>query len=86
MDEQDVIKAEITKEKARLSEEEKKFLEQKKKIEERVKELEGAINDLAVKGKQIIPSIDKRIYAVYERILKALNGLALVKVEKYTCQ
>jgi len=87
MDEQDVIKAETTKEKARLSEEEKKFLEQKKKVEERVKELEVAINDLTAKGKQIIPFIDKRIYAIYERILKALNGLALVKVDnKYTCQ
>lgn len=86
MDEQDVIKEEITREKARLGEEEKKFLEQKKKVEERMKELEAAINDLASKGKQIIPSIDKRIYAVYERLLKALHGLALAKVKDYTCQ
>lgn len=86
MDEQDVIKEEITREKARLGEEEKKFLEQKKKVEERIKELEAAIDDLTAKGKQIIPSIDKRIYAVYERILKALHGLALAKVKDYTCQ
>ena len=51
-----------------------------------MKELEFPINDLTAKGKQIIPSIDKRIYPVYERILKALRGLALVKVENYTCQ
>lgn len=86
MDEQDVIKAEAAKEKARLSEEEKKFLTDKQKVEGRIKELELSINDLTAKGKQIIPFIDKRVYAVYERILKALHGLALAKVKNYTCQ
>ena len=86
MEEQDVVKEEAVKEKAHLSEEEKKFLALKNKVEERMKELEFSINDLTAKGKQIIPSIDKRIYAVYEKILKALNGLALVKVKNYTCQ
>ena len=51
-----------------------------------MQELEFSINDLTAKGKQIIPSIDKRIYAVYEKILKALHGLALVKVENYSCK
>lgn len=86
MDEQDAVKEKAVKEKAHLSEEEKKFLAEKKKVEERMKELEFSINDLIAKGKQIIPFVDKRMYAVYERILKALHGLALVKVENYTCQ
>ena len=86
MDEQDAVKEEVIKEKARLSEEEKNFLAEKKKVEGRMQELESSINDLTAKGRQIIPCIDKRIYAVYERILKALNGLALVKVKNYTCQ
>ena len=86
MDEQDTTKENAVLEKAHLSEEEKKFLEEKKKVEERMQELEFSINDLTAKGKQIIPSIDKRIYAVYEKILKALHGLALVKVENYSCK
>ena len=86
MDEQDVVKEEAVKEKAHLSEEEKKILARIKEVEEQMQELEFSISDLTAKGRQIIPSIDKRIYAVYERILKALNGLALVKVKNYTCQ
>ena len=86
MDEQDVVKEEAVKEKAHLSEEEKKILARIKEVEEQMQELEFSISDLTAKGRKIIPSIDKRIYAVYERILKALNGLALVKVKNYTCQ
>lgn len=86
MDEQDKGKVEIAAEKVCLSEEEKKFLEEKKKAEAGIKEIESAINDLAAKRGHILPSIDKRILPVYERILKGKEGLALVKVKDYSCQ
>lgn len=86
MEEQDKGKVEIAAEKVCLSEEEKKFLEEKKKAEAGIKEIESAINDLAAKRGHILPSIDKRILPVYERILKGKEGLALVKVKDYSCQ
>lgn len=86
MEEQDKGKVEIAAEKVRLSEEEKKFLEEKKEAEAGIKEIEAAINDLAAKRGHILPSIDKHILPVYERILKGKEGLALVKVKDYSCQ
>lgn len=86
MDEQEAIKGKLAKEKAYLTEEERNFQGEKKKIDEHVKEIEFAINDLTAKRNQIIPSIDKRIYSTYERILKGKDGLALVAVKDYSCQ
>lgn len=86
MDEQDALKGCIAKEKAYLAEEDKKFQEEKRKIDGHVKEIEYAINDLTAKRNQIAPSIDKRIYSTYERILKGKDGLALVAVKDYSCQ
>jgi uncharacterized protein len=86
MDEQDALKGKLAKEKAYLAGEDKKFQEEKKKIDEHVKEIECAISDLTAKRNQITPSIDKRIYAIYERILKGKDGLALVAVKDYSCQ
>lgn len=86
MDEQDTLKAEVAKEKSYLAEEEKKFQEAKKKIDERLKEIECSISDFVVRRSRIIPSLDKRAYATYERILKGKDGLALVKVKEYACQ
>lgn len=86
MDEQDALKAHVSKEKSYLAEEERKFQEEKKKIDERLKEIEYVINDLTAKRERIIPSIEKRTYATYERILKGKDGLALVVVKDYACQ
>ncbi len=86
MDEQDVLKKDIAKEKSYLSEEERKFQEEKKKVDERLKEMEFRISDLTAKRGRITPSIDKRAFTQYERILKGKNGLALVRVKDDACQ
>ena len=86
MDEQDSSKSEQDKEKVHLAEEEKKFHEEKNKNEQRMKEVDYSINELTAKRNQISPSLDKRILAHYERILKGRDGLALVKVENNACQ
>jgi predicted nucleic acid-binding Zn-ribbon protein len=86
MDEQDAIKKDVAKEKSYLADEEKKFQDEKEKVDERLKEIEYQINDLSAKRGRIIPCVDKRSYALYERILKGKNGLALVKVKDYACQ
>lgn len=86
MDEQEAFKGKLAKEKSYLAEEDRKFQGEKKKIDEHVKEIECAISDLTAKRNHITPSIDKRIYAIYERILKGKDGLALVAVKDYSCQ
>ena len=86
MDEQDGLKEEITKEKAHLAEEEKKFQDEKKKAEARLQEIEFSIADLTAKRNHIVPSVEKRVFSTYERVLKAKEGLALVKVKDFACQ
>jgi len=40
----------------------------------------------AYRIKQIVPEIDKKILASYERILKGKDGMALAAVHDYSCQ
>ena len=86
MDGQDALKQEAAKEKAHLAFGEKELSGEKKKIDQRIKEIEYAANDLTAKRAQFIPSLDKHIVSMYERILKGRDGLALVKVRDCACQ
>ena len=86
MDEQDVLKEELSKEKAGFAEEEKKFNQDKKNLEEKVKEVTFLVSELVLKRKRFLPSLDKQILFYYERILKGKDGLALVKVKDCACQ
>lgn len=86
MEAQDARKEEIAKEKALLVEEEKKFQEEKKKIETRIKEIEFAIHDLTAKRGHLLGAVEKRVLSTYERILKAREGIALVRVKDFSCQ
>lgn len=86
MEEQDILKEEVNKEKSYLAEEEKKLQEEKKKFEGRTKEIDYTINEFTSKRNQVIPSIDKQIFSNYERILKGKDGLALVKIKDFACQ
>lgn len=82
----DKAKVEIEKEKARLQEEEKKFNAEKKIIEDRIKEIETQLAGLEAKRKQVLPTVEKKILAQYERVLASRDALAIVKVINNTCQ
>lgn len=84
--EADKVKAEIDQEKQRLQEEEKLFKEQKAKIEARVKEIDDRLAQLEGQRKQILPALDPKIMAQYERILAGRDGLAIVRVKENSCQ
>lgn len=86
MDEQDVFKGEIAKEKANIALEEKTLLEEKERVRVKIKEIESAVADLNAKRNRLLPQADKRILSVYERILKAKEGIAVVKVENFSCK
>jgi hypothetical protein len=82
----DKIKAEIEGEKKRLGEEEQTFNQQKKKADDRIKEIDGHLAQLDGQRKQIIPEINHKIFAQYERILTNRDGLAIVTVKDDSCQ
>ncbi|MFA5090455.1 MAG: C4-type zinc ribbon domain-containing protein [Candidatus Omnitrophota bacterium] len=82
----DKIKRDIDTEKQRLQEEEKAFNEQKKKIEARVKEIDEQLAQLDAQRKQVIPGIEPKMLAQYERILNSRDGLAIVGVKDNSCQ
>jgi predicted nucleic acid-binding Zn-ribbon protein len=82
----DSLKSETDREKQRLKEEEKMFLEQKKKLEDRIKEIEDRLAQLEVLRIQIMPDIEPKILAQYERILLNRDGLAIVSVKDNTCK
>jgi len=86
LDMMDQTKAQIDKEKQKLQEEEKVLCAQKNKIQDRIKEIDDRLAQLEAQRKQIIPEIDPKILAQYERILKNRDGLAIVSVKENSCQ
>jgi len=85
-EETDKIKNEMEKEKLKLKEQEKIFSEEKHKVGERVKEIDDRLAQLEAQRKQIIPNIETKILAQYERILRNRDGLAIVSVDNNSCQ
>ncbi len=81
----DLLKTEVEKEKIKLKEEEKVFLAQKDKVQEEVKIIDDDLSRLDGQRKQIIPLLDKKILAQYEKILSSRAGLAIVKVTGNSC-
>lgn len=85
-DETDAVNKEIQQEKTVLAEEEKTFNQQKKEVDDRMNEINDRLATLEAQRKQITPDIEKKILALYERILKNRDGLALVPVKNNACQ
>jgi uncharacterized protein len=85
MDRADKTKSKIEQEKEHLKGEEKVFLGEKKKVDDKLKEISQRIETLVSQRKQIIPGIDAKILAQYEKILSNRNGLAIVSVKTDSC-
>ena len=82
----DSVKSETEQEKQRLKEEEKLFLGQKKNIEDRIKEIDERLAQLEAGRRQIMPDIEPKVLAQYERILLSRDGLAIANVKDNTCK
>ncbi|MGE5307990.1 MAG: zinc ribbon domain-containing protein [Deltaproteobacteria bacterium] len=85
MDKIDKAKAAVEDEKKRLQGEEQAFNAEKRKVEDRVKEIDSKLAQLEADRNRLIPGIDKKILADYDRILKSREGLAIVCVRKDMC-
>jgi predicted nucleic acid-binding Zn-ribbon protein len=82
----DKARSDIDQEKQKLQEEEKLFNAQKQNIDNRIKEIDDRLAQLEAQRKQIMPQIDTKILAQYERILLNRDGLAIVKVRDNSCK
>jgi len=85
-DQADKAKSDIDKEKQRLKEEEGVFFQEKNKIETRIKEIDDRLAQLQAQRQQVMPEIDPKIIAQYDRILANRDGLAIVSVKDNSCQ
>ncbi|MCU0665990.1 MAG: C4-type zinc ribbon domain-containing protein [Candidatus Omnitrophica bacterium] len=86
MDQIDKAKQDMDKEKQMLAQEEKAVNEEKKKITDSIKLIDEKISQLEAQRSQVIPEVDKKIFAEYERILSNRNGLGIVAVKNNSCQ
>jgi uncharacterized protein len=85
MEQMDKIKADIDAEKQKLKEEEKVFSEQKNIVNSRVKEIDDRLSVLDGQRRQIVPAIDAKVIAQYERILSSRDGLAICLAKNNSC-
>jgi uncharacterized protein len=78
-------KTAVAKEKEALSGEEKKFKEELEVLKKQAAGIEAQAKELEEKRKQYTPNIEPRFLSQYERLLKGLDGLALVPVVNNSC-
>lgn len=86
LDQMDKLKLGVDQEKQKLQLEEKVLNEEKKKVADRIKVIDDRLAQLEAERTQIIPEIDSKVLAQYERILSGRDGLAIVIVEDNSCQ
>ncbi len=82
----DTINNDIAREKETLKTEEDAFLEFRKRYEAQLEQLKEELSEFNKKREDAVLLIEPKTLAVYERILKNKDGLALVKVEDGACQ
>jgi predicted nucleic acid-binding Zn-ribbon protein len=85
LDEVDQAKTVLAKEKEILSEEEKKSREAGEILKKQAAEIEKNMRELDERRKVFVPNVEARLLSQYERILKGLEGLALVPVVHNSC-
>jgi hypothetical protein len=81
----DKAKQQVDQEKAILAREEKGFAEQKLKVDARMKEIAAEIAAEQARRNVILPGIDAKVLAQYERVLKIRAGQAITAIENENC-
>lgn len=85
-DQIDKTKNDIAQEKQRLQEEEKILNAKKKNVQDRIKEIDERLAQLEAQREQIIPDVNPKLFAQYERVLLNRDGLAIVAVKDNSCR
>jgi predicted nucleic acid-binding Zn-ribbon protein len=85
LDQIDKVKIELEEAKKKVAEEEKAYNQEKKKVDDRVRVIDTRLSELNAQRSQVLPEIEEKILAQYERILNNRDGLAIVSVKDNTC-
>ena len=85
LDAVDQAKMALAKEKEVLSAEERKYREAGEALKTRAADIEKNVRELEERRKVFVPNVEARLLKQYERILKGLEGLALVPVVHNSC-
>ncbi len=85
LDQIDKVKIELEEAKKKVAEEEKAYNQEKKKVDDRVRAIDTRLSELNAQRSQVLPEIEEKILAQYERILNNRDGLAIVSVKDNTC-
>ena len=85
MDEIDATKKKIIEEKGLFKEKEKDTQREKDAVNARLKEIDSRLSELLAKRDKIVPNLEAKTLARYERVLKNKDGLAMVPVEDGAC-
>jgi len=85
MEEIDSVKIKIVEEKKIFEENVQQINKEKEKINNRIKEIDSRLAELNTERERIVPNIEKKILARYDRVLKNRDGLAMVKVIDGAC-
>jgi len=85
LDTVDQAKISLTKAKEILSAEEKCYHEASQELKNQKTEIDKSVDELTGQRKVFLPNIDAPLLSQYERILKGLEGLALVPVIGNSC-
>ncbi len=86
MDEIEIARKEITREKDLFKKEEQDVQGEKDRIREREKEVDSRLLELSAQREKIVPGIEVKILTRYEKVLKNREGLAIVPVEGGACK
>ena len=85
LDAVDQTKAALSREKEILAGEEKKYREAGEALKTQASEIEKKIQEQEEQRKIFVPNVERRLLSQYERLLKGLEGLALVPVVHNSC-
>ena len=85
MDSLEQIRGRAAKEKELLSGEEKRCQETLEALKREASALEASVKELNEKRKHFTPNVEPRLLSQYERLLRGLDGLALVPVVNNSC-
>jgi len=85
MDGIDAAKKKIAEEKELFKKEEADAQKEKDTINARGKEIDARLSELSTQREKIVPDIEAKVLARYEKVLKNRDGLAIVPVEHSAC-
>ena len=85
LEKEEKLIADIERDEKQLSEVEHSLNKKEFELQEKLNQTKAEQKVLLSNRNEIIPTVDRRLLATYERIRKGRDGIALAEIENYTC-